>query len=1530
MLQQSIGTRIARMGAMHGYKPSGEIPKPTEGQPAATIGHAIKHASFWAKLAGVVAGAIIAAAVIAVTTALIGGPAVLVLGIAAVGCMGAAYAASELGSPGVASAAAKVGSAIGDGLMLGMTDMITGASNAVTNFFEDMGSMDGTIVTGAFGVVIEGALAARAGVKIKEPGAPASAADSSLAEGVSEGFSAGVTDTVACSKHTSAPPPKIAEGSDTVFINGQPAARKGDKIECGATIKQGAKTVFIGVEGATYLNVAEEFSWWQKAIFIAVEFLIPPSRGMVKGFGKLFTRAGRKALVKGAKIGALKTARNVRRNSGCARHAFKNNTGFKRFSESTKKFFKGDPIDVVTGRVMEQRTDFELGQTIPLFFTRTFVADYVGKGIVAKNWADNFSECLLLNDTQDLIEVQLFDGQSLYFSLPAGFDEACNPEHPDYILARSDEGFWLTDRRNRISRQFIVSTTNPTLCLLHAHRDLHGNSIVFHRDEQQRLTKVHHSDGIVLTFSWHVNGYLHQIIRIDSGLNDVLVSYQQNTQGYLVEADSLTYYHLFYDYTSQGWISRWFDNDKTWTRYEYDGVGRCTFSEAAEGYYTVTFNYSPGCTEVTDGKGHTTHYYYDEQQRVTAVQQPDGSTTRYVYDEFDHLLSQISPQGRTIAFEYLGTTGLVSRYINEAGECWQYTYNSAQQLTSVKDPFERVWLQQYDDKGEPNHFLAPDGSATTLNYNAAGLVVTVESSNGMRQFLNYDGQHHLLTLFNEERGALQLRYDKQGRVRSLSQNGKNEWGYQYDRRGRLIKNTRPNESHEDFTHDRHGNLTAYSDANGVVWRMEYGAFDLPMARTDGEGNRWQYHYDKDTLALCRVTNPAGESYQYELNEVGRVITERDYAGTEWHYSYDEDGNCIEKRDALGQVTRYEYDACCQLLVVTTPEGETRNIYDRIGRLLSVVTEGDELAFTYDENDRIVREVNQEREITREYPDEFTVIRHLSSANSAPVLTTVFHYNRVGELTGVDLPDAQHLKFISDKEGHERERVSPAGFMFCQDYDEMGMLTRQRAGRQTQIFSPEEVHDIPRPTLASLDRTYQYDAALNLVGANDDNERLSYVVNGNQQVVSVSNGRSLKEHYRYDASGYVAQRQIGEQQLVAHDEIYQRGHRLKQLGQNWYEYDVAGRMTVKRIQREGYRPEYTRFIWNSKDQLVALKDAQGRRWQYRYDPFGRRTEKCCEEQGLRVSYLWDGDSIAEIREYRHGYLQKVRHWVFNGWELIAQQECTYATEPSEEGVRWVFETQFAVCAPSGQPLALFNTAGKRVWRRPQESLWGIALGKADQNPQLDPGLKFAGQLWDAESGLHYNRFRYYDPQAGCYLTSDPLGLEGGHNPYSYVSNPLSAVDPLGLASCNINPRLQDRLSKWKDYKANGGQMSMKQWVGHTRSQPWGHGPRGGYADWVKATSGRIHGNSRLATGAHDVYVIREAGTNRLLHFGETGRGYMTRFAEHQKRFEALGIDIYSSRLATVEGKAAARALELRYITTYERIFGKMPPYNPVYH
>jgi RHS repeat-associated protein len=99
--------------------------------------------------------------------------------------------------------------------------------------------------------------------------------------------------------------------------------------------------------------------------------------------------------------------------------------------------------------------------------------------------------------------------------------------------------------------------------------------------------------------------------------------------------------------------------------------------------------------------------------------------------------------------------------------------------------------------------------------------------------------------------------------------------------------------------------------------------------------------------------------------------------------------------------------------------------------------------------------------------------------------------------------------------------------------------------------------------------------------------------------------------------------------------------------------------------------------------------------------------------------------------------------------------------------------------------MYNSAGERVWQA-EHSLWGtLALqwGKRpSQEPDVTCNLRFQGQWWDEETGLHYNRHRCYDPGTAQYLTPDPIGLDGGIREYAYVHNPMGWVDPLGLAAC----------------------------------------------------------------------------------------------------------------------------------------------------
>jgi RHS repeat-associated protein len=106
-----------------------------------------------------------------------------------------------------------------------------------------------------------------------------------------------------------------------------------------------------------------------------------------------------------------------------------------------------------------------------------------------------------------------------------------------------------------------------------------------------------------------------------------------------------------------------------------------------------------------------------------------------------------------------------------------------------------------------------------------------------------------------------------------------------------------------------------------------------------------------------------------------------------------------------------------------------------------------------------------------------------------------------------------------------------------------------------------------------------------------------------------------------------------------------------------------------------------------------------------------------------------------------------------------------------------EIHFYHCDHLGTPIALTDRNGKIVWAAKYDP-WGNI--EEEFNPHnIEQNIRLPGQHHDRETGLYYNRHRYYDPKIGAYINQDPIGLLGGANFYYYPMNPLRGIDPLGL-------------------------------------------------------------------------------------------------------------------------------------------------------
>ncbi|EHH9788721.1 hypothetical protein J8204_002676, partial [Escherichia coli] len=243
----------------------------------------------------------------------------------------------------------------------------------------------------------------------------------------------------------------------------------------------------------------------------------------------------------------------------------------------------------------------------------------------------------------------------------------------------------------------------------------------------------------------------------------------------------------------------------------------------------------------------------------------------------------------------------------------------------------------------------------------------------------------------------------------------------------------------------------------------------------------------------------------------------------------------------------------------------------------------------------------------------------------------------------------------------------------------------------------------------------------------------------------------------------------------------------------YRYDRHGRLTKKTdlipegvIRTDDERTH--RYHYDSQHRLVHYTRTQYAEplveSRYLYDPLGRRVAKRVWRRERDLTgwmslsrkpqvtwYGWDGDRLeSEILADRVS--EESRRWLASCGLTVEQMQ--NQMDPVYTPARKI---HLYHCDHRGLPLALISTEGATAWCAEYDE-WGNQLN--EENPhQLQQLIRLPGQQYDEESGLYYNRHRYYDPLRGRYITQDPIGLKGGWNFYQYPLNPVTNTDPLGL-------------------------------------------------------------------------------------------------------------------------------------------------------
>ncbi|EFO1363694.1 type IV secretion protein Rhs, partial [Escherichia coli] len=454
-------------------------------------------------------------------------------------------------------------------------------------------------------------------------------------------------------------------------------------------------------------------------------------------------------------------------------------------------------------------------------------------------------------------------------------------------------------------------------------------------------------------------------------------------------------------------------------------------------------------------------------------------------------------------------------------------------------------------------------------------------------------------------------------------------------------------------------------------------------------------------------------------------------------------------DAVGRLTaketaesrtEYIYDAADQLLEIRrqrSDAGETdapeiiRFSYDRLGRMLTEETAQGVLTHQYDE---------LSNRTATTFPDGRTQ-RHL--------------YYGSGHLQQINLDREVISEFTRD--ALHREVLRSQGRLSTRQlYDPAGRLKRRETYSGMRGVVPETF----------TDRQYSYNGQDELLKTRHSRRgEKDYFYDPTGHITACrSEDEGYLASWQYDAAGNLLGRRAGER-ATAENSVVPFNRLLSYRGVH-YRYDEHGRV----VEKQG-RSGTQSYRYDAEHRMVEVTTAR-ETYRYVYDALGRRTEKQhISPDGKpynRTKFLWDGMRLA--KESRPEGISRLYIYSDQGsYEPLARVD-----KAGKEGPNRILYFHTDV---NGAPEEMTDSDGKIVWETGYQ-VWGNTIQEKDHG-RVEQNLRYQGQYLDRETGLHYNLHRYYDPDVGRFIVTDPIGLLGGINLYQYAPNPLGWIDPLGL-------------------------------------------------------------------------------------------------------------------------------------------------------
>lgn len=776
----------------------------------------------------------------------------------------------------------------------------------------------------------------------------------------------------------------------------------------------------------------------------------------------------------------------------------------------------------------------------------------------------------------------------------------------------------------------------------------------------------------------------------------------------------------------------------------------------------------------TDVVDVTTYTYYPSEDPVCAT-----SPTTCSYRKGDLWLVQDATGSLTETLKYDGA-GRVLSVKDANGAITDFTYHP------------RGWLAARKERG-PDPTSEADDRVTRIDYYATGLVQRVTLPDGSLTEYTYDAAHRLTDIADGEGNRIHYTLDNAGNRTKEDTIGVE--GTVLRTLSRVFNQLGQLQTHKDayqqptvFTYDANGNNKTVTDALGRVTENQYDALNrLSQTIQDvgGINATTQFRYDaRDNLTA--VIDPKGLTTSYTYNGLGDLtqLISPDTGTTA--YSYDSAGNRIAQSDARQVTTAYRYDVLNRLTSITYPDSSINvgYAYDiaapacgpgetfAAARLSRMTDSTGDTQYCYDRFGQVVRKVQTTQGLG---------------------LTVRYSYTPAGQLSRVVYPDGSEVDYVRDALGHVIEVgvTRPGGprevLLTGATYYPFGPVAQWTYGNGrtllrtlNQNYQPGVVQDL---TAGGVSLGYEFDAVGNLAKLRNGNQaepplrRYNYDALNRLTEARDGTTEAFLEGYRYDGTGNRIEATIG---TATQSYIYgATDHRLQQVGATARSHDAVGNTTAI----------------GGADRTFVYNDAN-------------RLQQVSRDGVIAASYLYNGRGEQVQRSHGMGAIVTVFDEA-GRWLGEYEQDGT----PKQQIV-WLDDLPVGLLVgPVAANVALHYIQADalgtpRTIIEPQRNVpvwkWPLA-GEAfgSEAPLDDPDgdgaaltfdMRFPGQRYDGASGLNYNYFRDYEPGAGRYAQSDPIGLVGGLTTFSYAgSDPLASFDRYGLYIQMVGQALCDAIT-----------------------------------------------------------------------------------------------------------------------------------------